>query len=517
MGTLIIILERQVMRVRYKSTRDSSLRLEASQVIARGISEEGGLFVPDSLPDLSPELPALAKMDYKALAKRIFSFFLTDFSQEEVAACVGSAYTAEKFGNDEPVKLTPLTANGERKYLLELWHGPTCAFKDMALQILPHFLVKALEKSAPGKEAVILTATSGDTGKAALEGFKDVPGTRILVFYPRDGVSPMQKLQMTTQEGGNVFVCAIEGNFDDAQTAVKRIFTDEAMKTSLENRGMLFSSANSINWGRLLPQIVYYFYAYFRLCGTGALRSLGDKINIAVPTGNFGNILAAYYAKRMSLPVNKLICASNQNRVLADFIHTGEYDRRREFFATASPSMDILVSSNLERLLYALSGEDDGLLAQWMRELSETGVYRVTPQVAAEIKGSFYGGSCDDTGAFRAIRETLEREGYLCDTHTAVAVDVYRQYVKETGDSVTPTVIASTASPYKFTKSVLLALGAEVPEDEFQAVSKLERLSHTSASAQLRALKDKPIRFRETVEKARTADFVRKMTGIGGI
>ena len=306
--------------MRYKSTRNSQLRLEASQVIAQGISEEGGLFVPESFPDLSGELPALAKLDYPALAKAIFSKFLTDFTEAEIEACVSRAYTPEKFGGPCPVKLVPLSDGGEEKLLLELWHGPTCAFKDMALQILPHFLTTALQKAGGGKEAVILTATSGDTGKAALEGFKDVPGTRILVFYPRDGVSPMQKRQMATQEGANVSVCAIEGNFDDAQSSVKQIFTDPKLKEKLGERGMLFSSANSINWGRLLPQIVYYVYAYLELVRQGK-RILGESMDVVVPTGNFGNILAAYYARKMGLPIRKLVCASNANKVLTDGLH----------------------------------------------------------------------------------------------------------------------------------------------------------------------------------------------------
>ena len=309
----------------YKSTRNSQLRLEASQVIAQGISDEGGLFVPESFPNLSGELSDLAKLDYPALAKVIFQKFLTDFTQEEISACGEKAYTSEKFGDACPVKLVPLTDHGENKFLLELWHGPTCAFKDMALQILPQFLTTALRKVGAGKEAVILTATSGDTGKAALEGFKDVEGTRILVFYPRDGVSPMQKRQMATQEGENVSVCAIEGNFDDAQSSVKQIFTDSEVKAELARHNFMFSSANSINWGRLLPQIVYYMYAYLELVRTEKV-SLGEPMDVVVPTGNFGNILAAYYARKMGLPIRKLVCASNANKVLTDFIRTGTYD-----------------------------------------------------------------------------------------------------------------------------------------------------------------------------------------------
>ena len=453
--------------MRYKSTRNSQLRLEASQVISQGISQEGGLFVPESFPDLTSELPSYLELDYPALAKAIFSKFLTDFHPEEISACVDRAYTSEKFGGPCPVRLVPLTGNGEKKTLLELWHGPTCAFKDMALQILPHFLTTALKKSGSGKKAVILTATSGDTGKAALEGFKDVPGTHILVFYPRDGVSPMQKRQMVTQEGDNVAVCAIEGNFDDAQSSVKRIFTDAALQERLAQHGMQFSSANSINWGRLLPQIVYYIYAYLELVRTGGL-SMGQPMDVVVPTGNFGNILAAYYGRKMGLPIRKLICASNANKVLTDFIRTGTYDRRREFHATASPSMDILISSTLDRLLFDLCGEDSAMLAGWMQQLAETGVYSVGDEVRERIQQLFYGGFCGDGPTYQTIRELWDQERYLCDTHTAVAVDVYRQYLKDSNEQPIPTVIASTANPYKFSASVLEALQADcITGDDF--------------------------------------------------
>ena len=500
--------------MRYKSTRNPGLCLKGSQVISQGISEEGGLFVPQYLPDVQGKLPQWQEMDYRTLAKAVFGEFLADFSSEEISQCVEAAYASEKFGGDDPVRLIPLTGVAGNPYLLELWHGPTCAFKDMALQILPHFLTVAMGKSAPGKEAVILVATSGDTGKAALEGFRDVPGTRILVFYPQDGVSPMQKRQMATQDGGNVGVCAIEGNFDDAQTAVKQIFTDPAMKGALLEKGMLFSSANSINWGRLLPQIVYYFYSYFVLHRTGRLGSLGEPVNIVVPTGNFGNILAAYYASCMGLPVKKFICASNRNKVLTDFIRTGVYDRRRDFYATTSPSMDILISSNLERLLYALSGEDSQALRGWMRDLSEKGVYDVGPAVKEKVQALFYGGCCDDQRTADTIRQAWRQAGYLCDTHTAVALDVYWQYVAETGDASTPAVIASTASPYKFVGSVLGALEPLTGGDEFSNLARLEELTHTQAPAQLRHLHEKPIRFTDVSPRAGTAAYVRRMLGI---
>ncbi len=484
----------------YQSTRDPSVRMSASEVIMQGISPEGGLFVPVSFPDLKTSFEKMARMDYQELAEFLFSLFLTDFTLEEIKSCVKEAYSEEKFGQKEPVRLVPLTCTGENKYLLELWHGPTCAFKDMALQILPHFLGKALKKKAPEKTAMILVATSGDTGKAALEGFKDVENTRILVFYPKDGVSPMQQLQMQTQEGENVFVCAVKGNFDDAQSGVKSIFTDRQVKAALEERGVFFSSANSINWGRLLPQLVYYFYSYFELYRTGALRSLSEKINIVVPTGNFGNILAAYYAARMGLPVNKFICASNANRVLTDFISTGVYDRRREFYTTTSPSMDILISSNLERLLFALCGEDHQALSGWMSELSEKGYYQVGEKLKEKLQTLFFGGCCDDDHTAAVIRDMLTKEQYLCDPHTAVAVDVYRQYLACTDDN-TPTVIASTADPYKFASSVLQAAGQQREKDEFENLVRLEALSGIKAPVQIKQLKEKPVRFTAVTSK----------------
>ncbi len=504
-----------VMRMQYISTRNPDLRLQASQVIAQGISQEGGLFVPEKLPLVGEKLPLWLHMDYRGLAKEIFQLFLTDFSPEEIGHCVEAAYVPAKFEGEAPVKLVPLTNSGAACYLLELWHGPTCAFKDMALQILPHFLTKALQKSAQGQEAVILVATSGDTGKAALEGFRDVPGTRLLVFYPRDGVSPLQKRQMATQEGKNVGVCAIEGNFDDAQTSVKGIFTDCGMQQELKKRGMQFSSANSINWGRLLPQIVYYIYSYLELHRSGKLLSWEEPVNIVVPTGNFGNILAAYYARCMGLPVKKFICASNRNKVLSDFIRTGVYDRRREFFATSSPSMDILISSNLERLLYALSGGDSAALANWMGQLAKQGWYDIGPAMKGRVQSLFYGGFCGESGTSQAIREAWEQEGYLCDPHTAVALDVYGQYEKDTGDNSTPAIIASTASPYKFAGSVLGALGPLATQDEFENLHRLEELTHTQAPRQLSALRDKEIRFQDVVSKDATATYVRRALGLG--
>lgn len=483
----------------YNSTRNRSVSVSAAQAIAQGISKDGGLFVPENLPQYSyADLCVLKELTYQGRAQKILSDFLTDFTQEEIQESVQGAYSPEKFGGGHPAPLA-LQQNGEKNmYVLELWHGPTCAFKDMALQILPHLLTKSMRKVSGGKKAVILVATSGDTGKAALEGFKDVMGTEIMVFYPQDGVSPMQERQMNTQEGANVHVCAIQGNFDDAQTGVKKIFTDPACNQKLAGHNMMFSSANSINWGRLLPQIVYYFSAYCDLMGTGEMDYEGEKINIVVPTGNFGNILAAYYAMKMGLPVNKLICASNENNVLTDFIETGVYNKNRPFHTTCSPSMDILVSSNLERLLYDMTGGDDALVASWMKSLNDTGTYTVNAQVKSKMDDLFFGGYCDDQGTKASIKEMFDTENYLIDTHTAVAVNVYQQYLRKTGDTATPTIIASTASPYKFAASVLEALTGEKSEaSEFDKVAELSALTGTPVPAAIAELQQKPLRFAE--------------------
>ena len=471
----------------YNSTQNKNEVVSAAQAIAQGISKDGGLFVPQEFPKYDEAtLKALLKEDYRGRAKKVFSDFLTDFTEDEIDDC----------------------------NILELWHGPTCAFKDMALQILPHLLTKSLKKTYDGKDAVILVATSGDTGKAALEGFKDVEHTKIIVFYPVNGVSPMQKHQMNTQEGGNVKVCAIEGNFDDAQTGVKRIFTTPEVAEKLAENNMLFSSANSINWGRLLPQIVYYISAYCDMVNEGKI-AFGDKINVVVPTGNFGNILASYYASLMGLPINKFICASNANNVLTDFINTGVYDKNRQFFTTMSPSMDILVSSNLERLLYKLSGNDDKATNEWMTALKTVGKYEVSDDVKAVINDKFFGGYCDDAQTQATISKLFEDNNYLCDTHTAVAVNVYEQYVEKTGDN-TPAVIASTASPYKFSKSVLQAVApnAELPETEFDMVDKLNELTGMAVPAPLAGLKDKTARFSDVVKSEEMQDYVLKSLSI---
>jgi len=409
----------------YNSTRDSSLKVSSAEAITQGISVDGGLFVPEEIPAISlEEVKALGEMSYADRAAYVFKKYLTDFTDSEIHYCTDNAYSTKNF---ESESITEISHLFDGTYMLELWHGPTCAFKDMALQILPYFLTTSAKKINLDKKIVILVATSGDTGKAALEGFKDVEGTQILVFYPEQGVSPMQKRQMKTQEGGNVGVCALKGNFDDCQNGVKAIFTNDKIKAQLDAESMMFSSANSINWGRLVPQVVYYISSYAELVKDGEIEA-GDKINIVVPTGNFGNILAAYYAKHMGIPVNKLICASNINNVLTDFIKTGIYDRNRQFYATCSPSMDILISSNLERLLYLMSGKNDAVIREWFGKLSSEGRYEVSDDIKAKLSEEFYGGFCDDELTKTVISEIYEKYSYTCDTHTAVAVKVYEDY-----------------------------------------------------------------------------------------
>ena len=494
----------------YKSTRNSSVNVSSAQAIAQGISKDGGLFVPSEIPSLTlDEIKALGEKSYAERAWFVFSKFLTDFTDAEIRYCVDNAYNDKNFDSDNIAEIAHLF---DGTYMLELWHGPTCAFKDMALQILPYLLTTSAKKINLNKKIVILVATSGDTGKAALEGFKDVPDTEIMVFYPDDGVSAMQKKQMTTQEGANVGVCAIKGNFDDAQNGVKAIFTNQEIAEKLDENGMMFSSANSINWGRLAPQIIYYISSYAQLVKDGEIE-LGDKINIVVPTGNFGNILAGFYAKKMGLPVNKLICASNANNVLTDFINTGVYNRNRPFHTTISPSMDILISSNLERLLYHLSGEDDAQIREWFGALASEGKYEVSDAVKAVLKDEFYAGCCDDVQTKACIKEIYDKYSYTCDTHTAVAVKVYEDYRNATGDT-TKTIIASTASPYKFSGSVLEAVGVDTDTDEFGLVNKLAEASKIPVPASLAALKDKEIRFKEIIDKTEMKDFVFKSLGI---
>ncbi|WOC31021.1 MULTISPECIES: threonine synthase [Caproicibacterium] len=499
--------------MQYQSTRDFGKSVSAAQAIAQGICEDGGLFVPQSIPKLGwQDLEKMRKCTYMERAEKILSMFLTDFSAEEIRSAVQAAYAEEKFPGG-PTQLSMLQEGACTMYLLELWHGPTCAFKDMALQLLPHLLTKSLQKIHSDQTAVILVATSGDTGKAALEGFKDVLGTKILVFYPQDGVSPMQKRQMLTQEGGNVAVCAIEGNFDDAQTGVKKIFTDTSICSTLQAHGMLFSSANSINLGRLLPQIVYYVSAYCDLMETGEIDREGEQVNIVVPTGNFGNILAAYYAKQMGLPVKKLICASNANNVLTDFLHTGVYDRNRAFYTTISPSMDILISSNLERLLSNLTSSDVQV-REWMRQLSKQGRYQVDADTLKKLQALFWGGCSSDVQTKEEIRELYQTENYLCDPHTAVAVHVYKQYVSETGDSETPAILASTASPYKFADSVLQAITGSIGEkDDFAKIAELSAITGTQIPAPIAALEKKTVRFSDSCRPAEMAQKTLELTG----
>ena len=497
--------------MKYISTRDKSLSFTSSQAIAKGISSEGGLFVPESIPSLSLEkIESLIPLDYISRAKEILKLFLTDFSEDELDYCVGNAYKEGKFSSE---KVAPTVNVYDSVNLLELWRGPTCAFKDMALQLLPYLLTVSAKKTCPDKEIVILVATSGDTGKAALEGFKDVEHTRILVFYPVDGVSPMQKLQMTTQEGENVSVCAIRGNFDDAQNGVKAIFTNKQIEEKFRANSLSFSSANSINWGRLVPQIVYYVSSYCDLAEQNNIK-LGDEINVTVPTGNFGNILAAYYAKKMGVPIKKLVCASNANNVLTDFINTGVYDKNRQFFMTASPSMDILISSNLERLLFLLSDMNDGAIRDLMKKLTTDGRYEVNKNVLSALQKDFAAGCCDDEATKKTIKEIYEKYNYLCDTHTAVAVNVANDYIDKTGDK-TPMVIASTANPYKFSKSVLSAVKSNVSSaDEFSMVDELNEFTGVPVPKQLVSLKDKKPRFNNVASKEDMPQVVMDMLGI---
>jgi len=495
----------------YNSTRNSNVKVNSAEAITQGISVEGGLFVPENIPVLSlDEIKAVGNMNYADRAAYVFSKYLTDFTEAEIHYCTDNAYSTKNFETESIAEIAHLF---DGTYMLELWHGPTCAFKDMALQILPYFLTTSAKKINLDKKIVILVATSGDTGKAALEGFKDVEGTSILVFYPEDGVSPMQKRQMKTQEGGNVGVCAIKGNFDDCQNGVKAIFTDDEVKNQLDNAGLMFSSANSINWGRLVPQIVYYISSYAELVKDGEIE-LGEKINIVVPTGNFGNILAAYYAKHMGIPVNKLICASNVNNVLTDFINTGVYDRNRQFYATVSPSMDILISSNLERLLYLMTDRNDEVIRDWFGKLSSEGRYEVTDDVKAKLADEFWAGFCSDDETKETISAVYGKYSYTCDTHTAVAVKVYEDYKKATEDT-TKTVIASTASPYKFSAAVLEALeGAESDIDEYAKVDRIAELSKLPVPAALADLKNKPLRFNDVIEKSDQKQYVLRTLGI---
>ncbi|MFZ5353090.1 MAG: threonine synthase [Bacillota bacterium] len=470
----------------YRSTRGRSSFITSSEAIIRGIAEDGGLYIPACIPKIDISFSELSDMSYKQAAAYILGKFLTDFSEDELKEYIGKAYD-EKFTTAETVALT----KADNAFFLELYHGPTLAFKDMALSLLPYLLKGAMKKNAITKELVILTATSGDTGKAALEGFAGVAGTKIVVFYPQEGVSEIQKRQMITQEGENTLVVGIRGNFDDAQNGVKAIFNDSAYRDRLEKKGYLLSSANSINIGRLIPQLVYYFFAYARLVRNSVIID-GEKINIAVPTGNFGNILAAFYAKEMGLPVNKLICASNENNILYDFIRTGVYDMHRSFKTTVSPSMDILISSNLERLLYYISGEDGSAVEALMNRLEAQGKYEISKTMKKGLK-EFWGGYADDEDTLSRIREVYGKYKYIIDTHTAVAYSVYKQYAEATGDS-TVTVIASTASPFKFTRSVCGSLDINSAGlDDFELLKQLSDSTGLEVPPTIKGLESKNI------------------------
>ena len=480
------------MQVLYKSTRGKEQAVTASMAILKGLSEDGGLFVPESIPQLDVPMDKLAQMTYQETAYEVMSRFLTDFTEDELKNCINKAYDS-KFDTE---KIAPLH-EADGAYFLELFHGATIAFKDMALSILPHLMTTAAKKNNVKNEIVILTATSGDTGKAAMAGFADVPGTKIIVFYPKHGVSPIQEKQMVTQKGANTYVVGITGNFDDAQTAVKKMFNDHELAAELDQAGFQFSSANSINIGRLVPQIVYYVYAYASLVRDGRIKD-GQEINVVVPTGNFGNILAAYYAKQMGLPIHKLICASNENRVLYDFFRTGTYDRKRDFILTSSPSMDILISSNLERLLYHLSGQNGEEIKELMESLEKNKKYTVSPKINYALD-DFYGGYADVKRTNETIGNMYRKHGYLMDTHTAVAYRVYEDYIAYTGDK-TPTLLASTASAYKFADSVVESIGLEKGENGFESVKKLYEETKVRVPAGLKDLENKPVRHQGVLD-----------------
>ncbi|MDY3796871.1 MAG: threonine synthase [Agathobacter sp.] len=476
------------MELMYSSTRNSDKKITASQAILKGLADDGGLFVPESIPSLDVSLEELAKMSYQETAYAVMKQFFTDFTEEELKNCINNAYDS-KFDTTE---IAPLVS-ADGAYYLELFHGSTIAFKDMALSILPHLLITAARKNNVKNDIVILTATSGDTGKAALAGFADVEGTKIIVFYPKNGVSPIQEKQMVTQKGKNTFVVGINGNFDQAQTGVKQMFGDKALASEMDAAGYQFSSANSINIGRLVPQVVYYVYAYAKMYANGAIAK-DEKINVVVPTGNFGNILAAFYAKNMGLPIGKLICASNENKVLYDFFSTGTYDKNRDFILTSSPSMDILISSNLERLIYNIAGNDAEKNAQLMSMLQTSGKYDITDDMKAKL-ADFYGNYTSEQETAAVIKDLYDKTGYIIDTHTAVAAGVYGKYKADTKDTETKTVIASTASPFKFTRSVMNAIDSKYDAmGDFELVDELSKLGN--------------VKVPQAIEEIRTADVL---------
>ena len=495
------------MSLFYRSTRDDNVKVTASQAILKGLAADGGLFVPESIPTLDKSFEELSKMSYANVAYEVMKLMLDDFTEEELRDCINKAYDS-KFDTKE---IAPLV-KADGAYFLELFHGSTIAFKDMALSILPHLLITSAKKNNVKNDIVILTATSGDTGKAALAGFADVKGTKIIVFYPKNGVSPIQEKQMVTQKGDNTYVIGINGNFDDAQTGVKNIFGDKELEKVMNNAGYQFSSANSINIGRLVPQIVYYVYAYARLIAKGEIKA-GEKINAVVPTGNFGNILAAFYAKNMGLPINKLICASNENKVLYDFFSTGTYDRNRDFILTTSPSMDILISSNLERLIYRIAGNSATENAKLMKSLKDTGKYEITSQMKEQL-GDFYGNYATEAEDAATIKKIYDNDNYIVDTHTSVAATVYEKYKKETGDE-TKTVIASTASPYKFTRSVMDAIDSKYASmTDFELVDELCRISGVKIPKAIEDIRTAPVLHDTVCEVNEMCDNVKRILGI---
>jgi len=495
------------MNVQYRSSRGGQEGVSASGAIIQGLAKDGGLFVPDHFPKLEISLEECAKLNYKELAYEVMKLFLTDFSEEELRLCIERAYD-EKFDTEE---IAPM-AEVDKAYYLELFHGATIAFKDMALSILPHLMTTAAKKNNVEQEIVILTATSGDTGKAALAGFAGVEGTRIVVFYPKNGVSAIQEKQMVTQKGNNVKVIGITGNFDDAQTGVKNIFGDKEMAEELAKAGFVFSSANSINIGRLVPQVVYYVYAYATLVKEGRIKA-GEPMNVTVPTGNFGNILAGYYAKQIGVPINKLICASNENKVLFDFFETGCYDRNRDFILTTSPSMDILISSNLERLIYLIAGSDADKNRDLMQSLSTTGKYIIDDEMKKRL-GDFEGGFASEAEVAETIRRVYDKTGYVMDTHTAVAATVYDRYRKETADE-TPTVIVSTASPFKFTRSVMEAVVGDVEGKlDFELIDQLSEIANVSIPNAIEEIRTAAVLHDTVCDKEDMKAQVKKFLGI---
>jgi len=495
------------MELLYKSTRNNAVTVKASEAILKGLADDGGLFVPQSIPSLGTSIEALSQMSYQEVAYEVMKLFLTDFTEEELKDCINKAYDS-KFDTDV---IAPLV-EADGAYYLELFHGSTIAFKDMALSILPHLLTTSAKKNKVKNEIVILTATSGDTGKAALAGFADVEGTRIIVFYPKNGVSAIQEKQMLTQKGANTTVIGISGNFDDAQTGVKKLFGDKELAKEMEEKGFQFSSANSINIGRLVPQIVYYVYSYAQLVKEEKI-SAGELINAVVPTGNFGNILAAYYAKNMGLPIDKLICASNDNKVLYDFFETGIYDRNREFVLTSSPSMDILISSNLERLIYHIAGNDADKNAALMKSLSEQGKYTITDDMKAKL-ADFYGNYASEKETEEVIKNLFDKTGYIIDTHTAVAAVVFQKYKELAGDTHA-TVIASTASPYKFARSVMNSIDPKYDEmEDFALIDELSRIGNVAIPNAIEEIRTAPILHDKQCEIGEMKTVVKDFLGM---